>query len=154
MIGKKYLDLECSGCGKSFVREEAWQNKIIKKGWGEKAYCNRSCYLTNRTTINSYFKDVFRLAKSGARQRKKDFIIELNDIINLWEKQKELCAYTGIKMTLEKGGEKKPSSLSLDRINSNIGYTKENIHLVCLFVNYGKNGFSHDETLDFVKQLI
>lgn len=50
----------------------------------------------------------------------------------MWEKQDGICVYTGIEMTTQPNS---PYSVSVERINSNVGYTKENTVLVCNAIN-------------------
>lgn len=40
-------------------------------------------------------------------------------------------------------------SASLDRIDSDKGYTKDNVEWICLFVNLGKNEYSKEEVKEF-----
>jgi hypothetical protein len=42
---------------------------------------------------------------------------------------------------------------SLDRIDSSKGYIEGNIEFVCLAINYAKNGFSKEETQNFIKMI-
>lgn len=84
-------------------------------------------------------------------KKTKDIEIEINKqwIDNQYKIQKEKCYYTGIKMipSNEKYYMFQPS---LERIDSNKGYTKNNTVLVCLCVNFGKNNYT---LLDYTKYL-
>lgn len=44
----------------------------------------------------------------------------------MWNKQKGKCALTGIPMTVTKSG-RTNTNISIDRIDSNKGYTKDNV---------------------------
>jgi hypothetical protein len=62
-------------------------------------------------------------------------------VIDLWKKQGGKCAITGIEMTGIKNQSVKhrhATNISIDKINPNLGYTKENIQLTCLWANTGK----------------
>ena len=67
--------------------------------------------------------------------------IPLEYILDLYEKQKGLCALSGIRMTFIKktDGNKIHTNLSIDRIDSSIGYEIGNIQLVCAIVNVMKS---------------
>jgi len=76
--------------------------------------------------------------------------ITINDLIDLWDKQNGRCAITNLIM------EHKPNKLktvSVDRIDSNIGYTAGNIQLVCKFINLGKSTHSNDEVITLLNEL-
>jgi hypothetical protein len=53
-------------------------------------------------------------------------------LLTAWETQMGICAYTGIKMTTLPNT---PYSVSVERINSSIGYTENNTILVCNAIN-------------------
>jgi hypothetical protein len=53
----------------------------------------------------------------------------------LWEKQKGLCALTGIPMTYKFYEGRVNTNLSVDRIDSAKGYSKDNVQLVCMAAN-------------------
>ena len=61
------------------------------------------------------------------------------------------CAQTGIPFSYEANSPWKPS---LDRIDSRLGYTKENVQYVCVMYNYCKNDFSDEEVRDMCEALV
>ena len=56
----------------------------------------------------------------------------------MWEAQGGKCAYTFFDMTTQASS---PYSVSVERIDSAIGYTKQNTILVCFAVNRMKSDF-------------
>lgn len=91
-------------------------------------------------------KSYLRYILGKARLRKQhEFNITPEDLYELWDKQNGLCAYS-----------KKPLNnianhlqrTSLDRIDSKIGYVKENIQLVTYAVNKMKQEFSEGDFLE------
>lgn len=76
--------------------------------------------------------------------------LELDDVINLYKTQNGKCYYSGRELMLEKHN---PQSLSIDRLDSNIGYHKENIVLCCSMVNYMKQEYDINLFLEFCNEI-
>ena len=68
--------------------------------------------------------------------------ITYEDLVNLWDNQKGLCALTGYTMSYTIGDMRK---VSIDRVDSDKGYTKDNIQLVCRLTNKAKSNMPNDE---------
>ena len=73
--------------------------------------------------------------------------IDSFDLLNQLEKQNFKCAYTGELLNVL-GIKKSNSNASVDRIDSLLGYTKDNIQWVTKNVNRMKNVFSDKEFLE------
>lgn len=96
-----------------------------------------------RNTSNGVLRRLIRQAKASIGRRKKLFCdIEKEDLDQLLKKQNHKCAVTNTIMIFESGH---PLCVSLDRIDSDCGYIKQNVHLVCRWVNLGRNTFPLDE---------
>lgn len=63
-----------------------------------------------------------------------DCPVTLKELMQIWDAQDGCCVLSGIKMTWGMGTYY-PTSISIDRINSDIGYTKENVRLICYAIN-------------------
>lgn len=116
---------------------------------GLHSWCKSCCKEGNaisRNKVNSSIETRAKVflynAQNSAKKRKQEFSLEINDIVDFWNKQSKICAYSGIEMTLESG---KLNTVSIERIDSNIGYTKENTILVCQAINRMKSDFSYDD---------
>lgn len=90
------------------------------------------------STLSGYLKNLFTAARrrckhSAYRKRKKiHFNLAIDDFYHVFWNQVETlggiyCAYTGKAMTHVRGKGIVKTNISLDRINNEIGYTKENI---------------------------
>ena len=79
-----------------------------------------------------------------------DFDIDTQFIIDLGEKQNNMCVYSGRVLDWKNNSTNKAS---IDRINSDKGYTKDNVQIVCQLVNQAKNDMTHDDFLTFVIEL-
>jgi hypothetical protein len=95
-----------------------------------------------KSTIEGRAKIFLRHAKNRAAKRKQDFLLTNQGIVDCWNKQLGFCAYSGRAMTLEAG---KLNTVSIERINSNIGYTVENTVLVCQAINRMKSDFGFED---------
>lgn len=70
-------------------------------------------------------------------------------------KQDGKCALTKFPMTLVWGnGKKNIYNLSVDRIDSSKGYTKDNIQLVCAAANMMKGYMEYNELIHFCEAII
>jgi hypothetical protein len=76
-------------------------------------------------------------AKNGARNRDLCFEVTLKDIWDKYLEQDKKCSLTGWPISFD-------DNASLDRIDSNIGYTKENIQLLDKAVNMMKRDYPED----------
>lgn len=78
-----------------------------------------------------------------------------SDFLNeLYKKQRGLCAISGVEMTYEQRGGRCPSNISLDRIDSSKGYTKDNVQLVCHIVNTMKMQYSVKELVFWCTKIV
>ena len=143
----------CSKCKKETDVEHFFKHKQTKDGFH--SWCKSCCKeanLKSKDKINSNIESravVFlRNAKNSAYKRNNEFDLNVDDIVEFWNKQNKICAYSGVEMTLESG---KLNTVSIERIDSKIGYTKENTILVCQAVNRMKSDFSLNEFFDLCK---
>ena len=83
-----------------------------------------------------------RNAKNSATKRNQVFALTVADIVECWNTQWGVCAYSGRQMTLEAGH---INTVSIERIDSAVGYTLENTILVCQAINRMKSDFSLDD---------
>lgn len=87
-----------------------------------------------------------------ATNRKLEFSITIEDGWNLYIKQNRKCALSGVDIYF---GESNacPYTASLDRIDSNKGYTLDNVQWVHTKVNIMKNKFDQTEFIDFCSKI-
>lgn len=103
---------------------------------------------TNIKLYSSYFKDL----QHNAKKRNIDFQISASDIIEVFEKQGGVCALSGVSLTLpEKCSlyRQRIHTGSVDRINNDIGYFKDNIQIVHKKINQSRK----DLTVERYKEL-
>ena len=113
--------------------------------------------------IHGFLKDRLRNAMANAKRKRKDRSISVEItheyLIELYEKQKGLCAVSGIEMThlsyaTKDTRNKYPHNISLDRIDSSKGYVPGNVQLVCCIINYMKWDTDMDVFLDACKRVV
>lgn len=181
-MSAKKITIICSECGKEHQIRMGDYNRKIKLG-RSKFYCSFSCagkadyknnpykleknkgnadllkgYQANRLDEYSPFKYHANKIRSRSKTRGEKSDIDVKYLKEVWEKQKGICPYTGIKMEISRTSQdedikKTPIKASLDRIDPSIGYLKGNVEFVCYCINVMKNDFTKEQTLNFVKQI-
>lgn len=75
-------------------------------------------------------------------------------LYDLWVQQDGKCAVTNLPLTHIIGQGRVGTNLSIDRIDSTAGYTRDNIRLVCLQVNIMRNVLSDSELVQWCHRVI
>lgn len=123
---------------KGNATKSAWKNGIRKP---------RNC---NKGGTEHIHNALFGRWKQNAKSRQYIFDVSIEYLQDILEKQNFKCGYTNIEMLCPKTyNEKKemtssPYLISLDRIDSEIGYVEGNVHFVCVWVNKAKGAYSHE----------
>ncbi len=145
-IGKKYNSmkiLEILNAGKVKCECDCGNIKI----------CNFQDLKRESPKEDRGFKYLLRKIKNGFNRKESSITIE--DLKNVWHKQNGICPYTKIKLILPTSANPNPdisyNIASVDRIDSNESYTKNNIQFVSRNINYAKNNMTHEQTLNFIK---
>lgn len=129
----------------------AWSSKEAQKAYYQRnrEYIikrNREYKDANIPLYRRDMKSYLRYLLGKAKLRKQhEFDITPEDLYELWEKQNGLCAYS--KKPLNNTANHLQRA-SLDRIDSKIGYVKDNIQLVTYAVNKMKQEFSEGDFLE------
>ena len=92
-----------------------------------------------------------RSCKVSAAKRGHEFSLTAKDLQNAWESQSGLCAYTGIQMTTQAN---LPHSVSVERIDNDVGYTEANTVLVCKAINAMKSDLDAKLFYDMCKSVV
>ncbi len=126
----------------------------VHKNWSyvkseNRIRCIKCSYLRVKKSKNKNIIMV-RLGEARRKSKKRKFKYELNKefILDLLEKQSYQCALTGQKFKSDL------SDFSIDRINSNIGYEKSNVHLVLQEINVSKWDLSLDDYISLCKKVV
>lgn len=124
---------------------------------GYHSWCKECCKDGNsrsRTKLNSTIegraKVFLRNAEKSAKKRNQEFSLTIADVVNCWIAQLGICAYSGRKMTLLHG---QLETVSIERIDSKIGYTKDNTILVCQAINRMKSDFGFEDFYELCRDV-
>jgi hypothetical protein len=91
-------------------------------------------------------------SKDTAKRKGLPHELTTSDLVKMWNDQDGKCSYTGLQMRYDGSGG--PESVSLDRIDSTKGYTKENTVLCCVWVNRMKNDQPTDTLLHLCELIL
>lgn len=131
---------------------EIWETP--EKFWGRVQ--ERKEYITKYTLdpVNRA-KYIWNRTKLSAKRRKIGFFLVPEDVIPALERG--ICQMTGFEFVLGKppeGVSTHPYAPSIDRIDSNKDYTKDNIRVVLWAVNAATNQFTDKEMLPILKAMV
>jgi hypothetical protein len=150
------LNRICYKCKEIKPLNDNYFNRHRSKAFGFTDLC-KVCRNTKRyqqwrernSTVEGKCYSLYEYSKARASKRKKDldFDLDLQFIIELWNKQSGCCALTGIPFTLLPGTNTghNPLNASLDRIDSTKGYIRSNVRMVCTMVNLALNNFGEEK---------
>lgn len=136
---------QCACCNAGFVAKT-----FIQK------YCSLDCcskaatgaYRRRRSSnIDGYFKALLRV-----NSKRDGLTVAL--LVDLLQKQEGKCAVSGVEMTRFSGQGHVPTNISIDRIDSSIGYTPDNVQLVCHIVNLMKHNLTTDQLIDWCRKIV
>lgn len=97
----------------------------------------------------------FYSLRHSAKIRNLEFSITLDELWNLFIEQNKKCALSGIDIRFHNPGEKfTAQTASVDRINSDIGYTLSNIRWVHKDIHYMKMDLTDNRFFDLCEKII
>lgn len=120
------------------------------------SYC-KQCRLVIDKQLNSRspsgrMKSLLSAARTRSRYAELDFDLTRDFLLGLWRKQGGKCYYTGMELTFD--GNRRPSALSIDRVDSSLGYTQENVVLCSRVVNEMKSNMGVDELVELSRRIV
>jgi hypothetical protein len=74
--------------------------------------------------------------------------------MEIYQKQNGKCVISNVEMTYVAGKGRVFTNISIDRINSNIGYEKGNIQLVCFAVNVMKQENTLEDLIYWCREIM
>ncbi len=73
--------------------------------------------------------------------------------MEMFNRQDGCCALSGIKMTWMRGG-LSPTSMSMDKIDPSLGYSRENLRLICHAINMFRGQMDDDQMYAMAEAII
>jgi hypothetical protein len=145
------LELNSKNFHRRMDSKTGFQHRCKKCLHSDKARTTRKI---KHSDLDLFLKDIVYLAKHRSKKSNRENDLSLDFLKQLWNKQKGLCALTGLTMQHSIGKGKLFNNLSIDRIDSSKGYTKDNVQLVCSVVNRIKSDLSLEELYNVCKLII
>lgn len=91
--------------------------------------------------------------RHGLKRRPTDNPATIDDLMRKFEEQGGKCAISGVTLTWAQG-KVLPTSISLDRIDQDKGYSADNLRLVCQAVNAFRGRMSDDDMLQMAIAIV
>lgn len=91
---------------------------------------------------------------SSIKRRNLQFDLDYKFLYELYKKQEGKCAISGLPMTYNVGHGRNYHNISIDRIDSTKGYTKDNVQLVCAQVNMMKSDMTMEMFYNFCENIL
>lgn len=160
----KWIEIENNGIMKCKTCNIDKSLDCFQKGvrnyntWNTKCYAcmnikraiNRQEWSKN-APIKEILEELLKAAKRRGKQKEKyKCTITLDELYDIYIKQSGKCYISGRLMQTDVGS---PDRISLDRIDSNKGYTKENVALACVKVNIMKLDTNLDVFAKYIKNI-
>ena len=141
----------CKGCGIKFIpktRKQIFCTKACGAKWR-----NRNVYKHKYSVehASSCPRNYINTLLSHKNRRKS---LSIDYVMGIYENQGGRCALSGVPMTFTRGRGNIPTNISIDRIDSSIGYVEGNIQLVCRAVNMIKNEWNQEDLISFCRKII
>ena len=102
-----------------------------------------------KTLIKSPEYIIWYRAKENSKKSNREFDLELSDIVI-----PEYCPYLGIKLSTSMEDKDQPHYYSIDRLDSNKGYIKENVQVLSKLANTMKSNATLEELVVFSENVI
>lgn len=119
------------------IREKYHRNKIEKTQSTPEEFLKK---------ILGRIKTKVKTCHAAAKPKYQESDLTLEHLMELWNKQDGKCALTGKAMSHKFHS---LYAVSVDRIDSTLGYMIGNVQLVCQSINYAKSNFTNQEFLYF-----
>lgn len=126
----------------------------ICKECANKRQLKHDVNLSKDKKLHKCLQHRFLGAKDRATKQSIPFDITLEYIQELWDKQKGLCAISGLPMTFNLREGRVHSNISIDKIDRLKGYTIGNVQLVCMACNQIKSDMTNEEMYNFCKNIV
>jgi len=153
--GKRIIEYYkfCPNCGN---RQPYKERRHLLEGLENDYFC-KTCS-NKQISINRsvLYKDTFRVGWYkdfiiGAKKRNHKWELDMEDVYQQIKFQDGKCMYTGMKLTFAIDTPKRDATASIDRLNSDDHYHKDNICICLKKVNMMKQSLTLNEFIHYCK---
>ncbi len=144
---KGYFYPYCRECKKEYLKSRKNITPLTEEELYERKISKQKIDRTKKWA--NYLVDSSR---NSAKRCGREFDIDVDYILELYEKQNQKCYWFGIKLEPSTVS-KYPAKPSIDRLDNNKGYVKGNVVISCMAANYGRNSCDAEVFESFCKQL-
>lgn len=116
--------------------------------------CTNRASSGNRAKPHQFLRGLVKSAELRAAKKKIPFDLTVAWVSETADMQGWRCVYSGTPMTTTTGRGFVGTNISLDRVDSNRGYTVDNVAICCAAVNIAKHSGSYEELLALARKLI
>lgn len=137
----------CHNCKKTKPISEFRDKRFGASKPPRSPYC-QPCKIDRRQKPEVFLKELLQCIRYSDKRADIDDDVTVEFLLGLLAAQQGRCALSGDELTFKKTNKqykKTMTNASIDRINSGIHYTKDNIRLVTAQVNYMKHAMTDDE---------
>ena len=123
-------------------------------------YCSRTCrqrapYQRNKLDINFRISKIMAMAKNRAKYKSLLYDLDLPYLRELLVEQGNRCAVSGRSFQLEStDGRVNKDTVSIDRIQPDLGYTKGNVRLVTYHTNVALSEFGDQALFELCSDIL
>ena len=155
--GRSASEVECCGCGKLFYKQDRYIRQSDKRKMSHA--CSKSCATfirqKNKLVKTSPFSHLNSQCKKTAKRKNYDFDLTPDFLESMFQSQQGDCYMSYVPMIhpeLKEG--KSLYDCSVDRVDNNKGYVKDNVRLVSLGCNYMRNNTNILHAEEFMQSLL
>ncbi len=139
--------VKCDNCGKEFNKKPSRINKC------KFHFCSNKCSSDWQTDENTEFVNMMCAIRRRTKKKKwPESDLTTLKLKTIFENQQKLCSYTGKELKICQKND--PYQASIDRKNSELPYTEDNIEFVCLIAQYAKNTFTKEQVIQFCRDVV
>lgn len=147
---KGFLYSYCRECKNKYLSDRRVSSPRVKLS--DEELKNRKINRYNNDKINDWARLLVNTARHNAKRYGKEFNIDTDYVLDLYENQNHKCYWYGIKLSPSLT-HRDPSKPSLDRLDCSLGYVPGNVVLSCMAANIGRSNCEVEVFFEFCKHL-
>lgn len=163
VIGRDSTKTKCNS--RNWICRCECGGTAITQGYNLKRGNTKSCgcllSIKNRGNKNPTWKGFEEISasklfeyKRNAKRRNLQFSVTPQELWEQFLKQNRKCSLTGLLLTFPQTVGDRTATASLDRIDNNKGYTKDNIQWLHKEINYMKSDLATEKFIEFCKMVV